>query len=299
MQPIGSEVPIGFIGLGVMGSAMAARLLAAGHPLRVHTRTREKAEPLLELGAVWKPDPAALAASARVVVTMLGFPEDVEAVYLGERGLLKAAAPGTLLVDMTTSRPSLAQRIHEEAGRRGLGALDAPVSGGDVGAREGKLSIMVGGDVEDFNSVLPVLRHLGTRITLLGGPGNGQRVKLCNQIAGFGSTLGACEALAFAVRAGLDATKVLEAIGAGAASSWALANLAPRILAGNFAPGFFIRHFLKDINLALEEAEAMHLTVPGLTLARELYGMLEKVGLGDKGTQALYLLMNPPPKEME
>ena len=298
MEAIGPDDPVGIIGMGVMGSAMAARLLAAGHPLRVHTRTRKKAEPLLEKGAVWKSDAAALAASARVVITMLGFPEDVESVYFGDRGVLTGASPGTLVVDMTTSRPSLAKRIYDEAGRRGLGVLDAPVSGGDIGAREGKLSIMVGGDAEDFEAALPVLRLLGARIVLQGGAGSGQRVKLCNQIAVFGNTLGACESLAFAVRAGLDPAKVLESIGAGAASSWALTNLAPRVLAGNFAPGFFVRHFLKDIGMALEEAELMQLSTPGLTLARELYSMLVKVGLGDKGTQALYLLFNPPPRPL-
>lgn len=298
-----ASAPIGFIGLGVMGRSMAARLLGAGFRLRVHTRTALKAEALMDAGAHWEPDPAALARGCRAVITMLGFPEEVEDVYFGPGGLLTGAgtyprtddaASGPLLIDMTTSRPALARRIHAEAVGLGWSALDAPVSGGDVGAREGRLSIMVGGDAEAFRAAQPLFAAMGTRIVLQGGAGSGQRVKLCNQIAVFGNTLGTCEAMAFAVRAGLDPFKVLDSIGAGAASSWALANLAPRILNGDFGPGFFVRHFQKDIGLALEEARAMGLEVPGLTLAQELYGTLIASGLGDQGTQALYLLLNPP-----
>jgi 3-hydroxyisobutyrate dehydrogenase len=194
---------------------------------------------------------------------------------------------------MSTTRPALSRRISEEAQKRGLRSLDAPVSGGDVGAREGTLSIMAGGGEEDFLAARPLFEAMGKRIVHQGGPGSGQRTKLCNQIAGFGSTLGACESMAFAVRAGLDPHRVLESIGAGAASSWSLANLAPRILAGNFEPGFFVRHMLKDINLALEEAKEMGLETPGLALARDLYARLVDQGMGEKGTQALYLLLNP------
>ena len=296
---------MGFVGLGVMGRSMADRLLAAGYHLNVHTRTRGKAAALIGKGAAWKEDNAAVAASSPVVITMLGFPEDVEAVYFGEaggkqggRGLLGTAAPGTLLIDMTTTAPSLSRRIHLEAKRRGLRALDAPVSGGDIGAREGTLSIMAGGEVEDFHAALELFRAMGRRIVHQGEAGNGQRVKLSNQIAGFGGTLGACEAMAFAVRAGLDPERVLESISAGAAASWALTNLSPRILSGNFEPGFFVRHFLKDIRLALDEAASLHLKLPGLSLAFDLYSQLEKDGLGDKGTQALYLLLNPPAKAL-
>lgn len=291
MQSIDTTMPIGFIGLGVMGSSMASRLLDAGHPLRVHTRSPSKAASLLQRGAVWGRDPASAAADCRAVITMLGFPEDVEAVYFGPGGLLDSARPGTLLIDMTTTRPALSRRIHSEARQRGLQALDAPVSGGDVGAREGKLSIMVGGDEDAFAAAQGLFRALGAKWVLQGGPGSGQRVKLCNQIAGFGSTLGACEALAFAMSAGLDPSKVLESIGAGAASSWALTNLAPRVIRGDFNPGFFVRHFLKDIKLALEEGEAMGAFTPGMTLAKELYASLERMGMGEKGTQALYLLL--------
>jgi 3-hydroxyisobutyrate dehydrogenase len=297
----GGTGTVGFVGLGVMGRSMANRLLGAGYALNVHTRTRSKASALLEKGATWQEDNAAVAAASPVVITMLGFPEDVEAVYFGNaggkgggRGLLDAAAPGTLLIDMTTTAPSLSRRIHAEARKRNLRALDAPVSGGDIGAREGTLSIMVGGDAEDFHAALDLFRAMGRRMVHQGGPGDGQRVKLSNQIAGFGGTLGACEAMAFAVRAGLDPERVLESISAGAAASWALTNLSPRIHAGDFQPGFFVRHFLKDVRLALDEAASLGLKLPGLSLAHELYMQLEKDGLGDKGTQALYLLLNPP-----
>jgi 3-hydroxyisobutyrate dehydrogenase len=291
MQAIDNSMPVAFVGLGVMGGSMASRLMDAGFPLRVHTRSPSKAAALLQRGAEWRDSAGKAAEGARAVVTMLGFPEDVEAVYFGPGGLIGSARPGTLLIDMTTTRPALSRRIAEEAKARGLHALDAPVSGGDVGAREGKLSIMVGGEAEAFAASEALFRAMGARWVLQGGAGSGQRVKLCNQIAGFGSTLGACEALAFALAAGLDPDKVLESIGAGAASSWALANLAPRIIKGDFAPGFFVRHFLKDIKLALEEGEAMGAFTPGMVLAKELYASLERMGLGDKGTQALYLLL--------
>jgi 3-hydroxyisobutyrate dehydrogenase len=297
MRTIENGTPIAFIGLGVMGSSMAGRLLDAGFPLRVHTRTAAKAEPLLARGARWADSPAAAAADAGAVITMLGFPEDVEAVYFGASGALVAAArPGTLLIDMTTTRPSLSRRIHAEAAQRGIPALDAPVSGGDIGARDGKLSIMAGGDADAFAAAQAIFKPLGARCVHQGGPGSGQRVKLCNQMAVFGSTLGTCESLAFAARAGLDQEKVLESIGAGAAASWSLANLGPRVIRGDFNPGFFVRHFLKDIKLALEEGEAMGAFTPGMSLAKELYASLERTGLGDKGTQALYLLLAGPAK---
>ena len=293
-EPAASTGAVGFIGLGVMGRSMVSRLMTAGYTLNVHTRTRSKASALLDKGAAWKDSNAAVAATSPVVITMLGFPEDVEAVYFGPGGLISTCAAGTLLIDMTTTAPSLSRRIYAEAKARGLRSLDAPVSGGDVGAREGTLSIMVGGDADDFQEALPLFRAMGRRMVHQGGPGNGQLVKLSNQIAGFGGTLGACEAMAFAVRAGLDAEKVLESISAGAAASWALTNLSPRMLAGDFAPGFFVRHFLKDIRLAMDEAKTLNLHLPGLSLARDLYTQLEEDGMGDKGTQALYLLLNPP-----
>jgi 3-hydroxyisobutyrate dehydrogenase len=294
MRDFGMDSTVAFIGIGVMGSSMARRLRAAGFPLLVHTRTKAKADPLLALGARWAESPGAAASRADAVITMLGFPDDVEQVYFGPEGLVAAARPGSLLIDMTTTRPALARRIHAEAAQRGVAALDAPVSGGDIGAREGKLSIMVGGDPEAFAAAQPLFRTLGARIVHQGAPGNGQRVKLCNQIAVFGSTLGTCEALAFALRAGLDPDKVLESIGAGAAASWSLSNLGPRVIKGDFEPGFFVRHFLKDIKLALEEGEALGAFTPGMEMAKELYATLERSGLGDKGTQALYLLLAGP-----
>ena len=304
MPAIDTRTPIAFIGIGVMGASMARRLLEAGFQVTVHTRTRSKAQALLDQGALWADTPAAAVAEAAAVITMLGFPEDVETVYFGSPsaqsagagGILAAANTGALLIDMTTTRPSLSRRIHAEAVRLGLAALDAPVSGGDIGAREGKLSIMVGGDATAFLAAQALFKPLGTRVVHQGGPGDGQRVKLCNQIAGFGSILGACEALAFATRAGLDPHKVLESIGAGAAASWSLANLGPRVINGDFNPGFFVRHFLKDIKLALEEGESMGAFTPGMALAKELYATLERSGMGDKGTQALYLLLAGPGK---
>jgi 3-hydroxyisobutyrate dehydrogenase len=292
MPTINVSDTIGFIGLGVMGSSMANRLLAAGFKVRVHTRTVSKAQATIDAGGVWIPDLKDLASGCRAIITMLGYPDEVEAVYFGPSGLLTGAAPGTLLIDMTTSRPALARRIYDEGVRRRLQVLDAPVSGGDIGAREGRLSIMVGGDSQAFEDARMLFSALGARIVLQGGAGCGQRVKLCNQIAVFGNTLGTCEAMAFAVRAGLDPVKVLESIGAGAASSWALTNLAPRILNADFAPGFFVRHFLKDIGLALEEAQALGLEAPALKLASQLYGKLVKEGFGDRGTQALYQLLS-------
>ena len=300
MRTLDTSTPLAFIGIGVMGASMARRLLEAGFKVTVSTRTASKAQPLLALGARWADSPVAAAKGAGAIITMLGFPEDVEAVYFGAgagagaEGLIAAAEPGSLLIDMTTTRPALSRRIHAEAKARGVAALDAPVSGGDIGAREGKLSIMVGGDAEAYAAAQALFQPMGTRCVLQGGAGSGQRVKLCNQIAGFGSTLGTCEALAFAVRAGLDPEKVLESIGAGAAASWALANLGPRVIKGDFNPGFFVRHFLKDIKLALEEGEAMGAFTPGMALAKELYATLERTGMGEKGTQALYLLLAGP-----
>ncbi len=284
---------IGFVGLGVMGRSMASRLLSAGYALSVFTRTSSKAEELVKAGARWKKSAGEVATECDVLITMVGFPKDVEDVYFGMGGILAKAKKGALLIDMTTSRPALARRIHKEALAKGLKSLDAPVSGGDIGAREGRLSIMVGGEEADFISAQPLFAAMGSRIVLQGGPGSGQSVKLCNQIAVFGNTLGTCESMAFAVRAGLDPLKVLDSIGAGAATSWALLNLSPRILSGDFAPGFFVRHFLKDIDLALEEAKSLGLKTPGLYLGRELYGKLVAEGFGDHGTQALYLLLNP------
>ena len=279
---------IGFIGLGVMGKGMARHLLKAGYPLLVYTRTKEKANDLIEEGAVWKETVAELAKEADVVITMVGYPQDVEEVYFGDEGILANAKEGTYVIDMTTSTPTLAKKIYQEAKKRNIYALDAPVSGGDIGARQGTLTIMVGGDEEVFSACKPILERLGTNIILHGKAGAGQHTKMCNQIAIASNMIGVCEALAYAKRSGLDPFKVLESISQGAAGSWSLSNLAPRMLSGDFKPGFYVKHFIKDMKIALEEAEKMNLQLPGLELAKSMYEELAKAGEENSGTQALY-----------
>ena len=282
--------PVTFIGTGIMGGSMAGHLLAAGHPLHVHSRTRAKAEPLLARGATWHDTPASAAADGQVVVTMLGLPSDVEQVYFGtdgSSGIIATAAPGSLLIDMTTSSPRLAERIAAAAAARGLAAVDAPVSGGDVGARNAQLVIMAGGDQPAFERARPLLELLGKSVTRLGAAGSGQRCKLANQVAVAVGMVAWCEALAVARAGGLDAAAVQQVISGGAAGSWGLTNLAPRALSGDFAPGFLVRHLVKDIHLARQEAEVTGLELPGLAVAERLYGVLEATGNGDEGTQAL------------
>lgn len=281
---------VGFIGIGVMGKSMAGHILDAGYPLHVYTRTAARAEELVAKGAVWQETPAALAAASDVMITMVGYPHDVEQVYLGEDGLIARAKENAYLIDMTTSSPRLARRIAEAAAARGLHALDAPVSGGDIGARERKLSIMIGGSAEDVAAVRPLLELLGTNIVHQGGPGAGQHTKMCNQIAIASNMVGVCESLAYAEAAGLDPQTVLASIASGAAGSWSLSNLGPRIIAGNFEPGFYVKHFIKDMGIALEAAKEMGLDTPGLALAESLYRRLADKGFEDKGTQALYKL---------
>ena len=279
---------VGFLGLGVMGRSLAGHLLRAGYPLIVHTRTPAKAKELLAAGAVWAADPAELAARTRLVFTMVGFPADVEAIYLKPQGLLAHAAPGALLVDLTTSSPALARRIAATAAARGVDTLDAPVTGGDIGAREARLSLMVGGTAAAFARAEPVLRLFGPTVVLHGPAGSGQHAKLCNQLMIAGTMMGLCEALAYAHAAGLDAQNVLRSTGGGAAGSWSLHHLAPRILQGDFAPGFYVKHFLKDLAIALVEARALGLDLPGLALAEKLYRRLADTGYADLGTQALW-----------
>jgi 3-hydroxyisobutyrate dehydrogenase len=282
--------PVTFIGTGIMGGSMAGHLLAAGHPLHVHSRTRAKTEPLLARGATWHDTPASAAADGQVVVTMLGLPSDVEQVYFGtdgSSGIIATAAPGSLLIDMTTSSPQLAERIAAAAAARGLAAVDAPVSGGDVGARNAQLVIMAGGDQPAFERARPLLELLGKSVTRLGAAGSGQRCKLANQVAVAVGMVAWCEALAVARAGGLDAAAVQQVISGGAAGSWGLTNLAPRALVGDFAPGFLVRHLVKDIHLARQEAEVTGLELPGLAVAERLYGLLEATGNGDEGTQAL------------
>jgi 3-hydroxyisobutyrate dehydrogenase len=279
---------IGFIGLGVMGKSMARNLLKAGYPLFVYTRTKEKAADLLNEGAVWKETVAALAKEVDVIITMVGYPRDVEEVYFGDNGIIEHAKEGTYLIDMTTSTPSLAERIYEAAKAKKMYALDAPVSGGDIGAREARLAIMVGGDEAAFHECKPIFEILGKNIVLQGKAGAGQHTKMCNQIAIATNMIGVCEALAYAKRAGLDLVKVLESISTGAAGSWSLSNLAPRMMVGDFEPGFYIKHFIKDMKIALEEAERLGLQLPGLELAQSMYEELAAKGEENSGTQALY-----------
>ncbi|MDQ5977127.1 MAG: 3-hydroxyisobutyrate dehydrogenase [Verrucomicrobiota bacterium] len=281
---------IAFIGTGVMGRSMAGHLLSAGHTLHVHNRTPGKAQPLLDAGARWHDTPGAAAAVADFVFTIVGFPQDVEATYFGPTGVIAAAKPGTVLVDMTTSSPALARRIAEAAAAKELVALDAPVTGGDIGAREARLSIMVGGDEAAFAKTRPLFEKMGKIIVRHGGPGTGQLCKLANQISIASVMMSWCEALTFARRAGLEPTRVLESIGSGAAGSVAMSVLAPRALKGDFAPGFYVKHFLKDLRLALDTAAELKLDLPGTRQARQLYDEVARRGGADDGTQALFRL---------
>lgn len=285
-----APLSLAFIGTGVMGRSMAGHLQKAGHKLHVFNRTREKAQPLLEAGARWHDSAGAAAAEAEVVVTMLGFPADVEQSYLGAGGIVERAKPGTLVIDMTTSSPVLARKIADAAARRGLAALDAPVSGGDLGAREARLVIMVGGEAKAFERAKPLFELMGKNIALHGGPGAGQCCKMANQIAVAVGMVSWCEALAYAKKAGLDPQAVHASISGGAAGSWALTNLAPRALGDNYAPGFYVKHILKDMKIALESAAELKLDLPGLAIAKKLYDQVAARGWEDCGTQALYRL---------
>jgi 3-hydroxyisobutyrate dehydrogenase len=278
---------IGWIGTGVMGASMAGHLLDAGYRVTFHTGTRDRAAALEAAGAVWAADPAAVAEASDVVFAIVGFPSDVREVFLGDRGALRGAAAGTTLVDMTTSEPSLAVEIFEEARAAGVGSVDAPVSGCDVGARNATLSIMVGGEEADVSRVWPLFEIMGSTVVHQGGPGAGQHTKMVNQILIASGMIGVGEALLYARRAGLDLDKVLPAVSGGAAGSWSLSNYGPRILEGDFAPGFFVDHFVKDMGIALSEAAEMKLSVPGLALAHQLYVALQAQGGGRNGTQAL------------
>jgi 3-hydroxyisobutyrate dehydrogenase len=271
-----------------MGRSMAGHLLKAGHPLHVYNRTKEKAAALLEAGATWHDTAGDAAAAADVVITIVGFPADVEATYLGAGGVVARAKPGALLIDMTTSSPVLARRIAEAAENRGLEALDAPVSGGDIGAREARLVIMVGGSEAAFARAKPIFELMGKNIARLGPAGAGQHCKMANQIAVAVGMVSWCEGLVYARKAGLDPAAVHASISGGAAGSWAMTNLAPRALAGNYDPGFYVKHLLKDLRIALDAAAELQLDLPGLALAKQLYDRVAAKGWEDCGTQALY-----------
>jgi 3-hydroxyisobutyrate dehydrogenase len=279
---------VGFIGIGVMGKSMAGHLMNAGYPVHVYTRTKEKAEDLLQKGAHWADTPKEIAKNCDVIITMVGYPKDVEEIYLGAEGLVAHAKEGSYLIDMTTSSPQLAQKIERTAAERNIAALDAPVSGGDIGARDAKLSIMVGGDESAFHAIEPIFTKMGTNVVYQGKAGSGQHTKMCNQIAIASGMIGVCEAILYAEKAGLDPETVLKSIESGAAGSWSLSNLAPRMLKGDFAPGFYVKHFIKDMTIALNSAEEMGLMTPGLTLAKKLYDELAEMGEENSGTHALY-----------
>ena len=283
---------IAFIGTGVMGKSIVLHLLKEDYEVTIHTRTKEKAISLIESGAQWAETVSEAASKADIIFTMVGYPSDVESVYFDETGIFSAARKGKVVVDMTTSSPALAKRIAQEAVSRGLDSIDAPVSGGDIGAKNGTLSIMCGGDENVFKEIVPVLSIFGTNIVYQGAAGAGQHAKMCNQIAIATNMIGVCEALAYAEKAGLNPETVLQSIVSGAAGSWSLSNLAPRILKGDYEPGFFVKHFLKDMNIALAEAEIMNLELPGLKLAREMYDRLVDQGYGEKGTQVLFEAYN-------
>lgn len=286
-----SSTRIGWIGTGVMGSSMCGHLVAAGYTMTVYSRTKDRAEALLAAGAGWVSTPADVARASDVVFTMVGVPADVREVVLGSDGILSSCQPGTILVDMTTSEPALAREIYAAATGVGASSLDAPVSGGDVGARQRTLSIMVGGDRVAFDRARPLFDLLGKNVIFHGPAGSGQNVKMVNQIAIASGMIGLCEALLYAFRAGLDLEAVLGSISGGAAGSWSLSNYGPRILCGDFAPGFSVAHFIKDMEIALAEARQLDLALPGLALAHELYLALRAQRGAAHGTQALILAL--------
>ncbi|QQK79101.1 NAD(P)-dependent oxidoreductase [Salicibibacter cibi] len=281
---------VGFIGIGVMGKSMGKHILDAGYPLLVYTRTKAKANDLVASGATWKDSVQDLASEADIVITMIGYPKDVEDVYFSENGLLAHMKKGATLIDMTTSKPSLAKKIAKTAKEKGGTALDAPVSGGDVGARNGKLVIMAGGDEDVYDQCLPLFEAMGENIQHLGPAGSGQHTKMCNQIAVAASMIGAAEAMGYAKHAGLDQEKVLKSISTGAGGSWTLQNLAPRMLNEDFAPGFYVKHFIKDMEIAIEESEQMKEGLPGVELVKALYDKLAEQGEENSGTQSIYKL---------
>ena len=282
---------LGWIGTGVMGQSMCSHLIAKGFAVTVYNRSRGKAQPLLDRGAAWGATPKQVAQQSDVVFAIVGFPRDVREVFLGAEGALAGSRPGTILVDMTTSEPSLAVEIAVAAKAKGVHAIDAPVSGGDIGAREARLSIMIGGDREVVEALQPCWEAMGKTIIHQGGPGAGQHTKMVNQTLIASNMIGVCEALLYAYKAGLDLPTVLQSVAPGAAGSWSLSNLGPRIIANNFDPGFFVEHFIKDMGIALDEANRMGLCLPGLALAKQLYVSLQAQGHGRDGTHALELAL--------
>ena len=286
------KTKIGWIGTGVMGNSMAGHLLAAGFAVSVYTRTKERADALIAKGAGWAASPKALAEQCDVIFAIVGFPSDVREVMLGANGALAGSKPGNILVDMTTSEPSLAVEIAEAAKANGVFSVDAPVSGGDVGAKNAALSIMIGGDQEIVEALQPCFAAMGKTIIHQGGPGAGQHTKMVNQILIASNMVGVCEALLYGYKSGLDLETVMKSVSVGAAGSWSLSNLGPRIMANNFDPGFFVEHFIKDMGIALDEAKRMNLALPGLAMGHQLYLALKAQGGGRLGTHALQLALS-------
>lgn len=285
------QTRIGWVGTGVMGASMCGHILDAGYRVTVYNRTVAKAQPLIDKGATWADSPKAVAEASDVVITIVGFPNDVREVYLGEDGVLAGASAGSIVMDMTTTEPSLAQEIATCAKDKGIYAIDAPVSGGDVGARNAALSIMVGGEKEAVDAIMPLFERMGKNIVYQGPAGAGQHTKMCNQIVIAGTMVGVCESLIYGAKAGLDLETMLKSISGGAAACWTLDNLAPRILNRNFDPGFFVEHFIKDMGIALDEAKRMNLSLPGLALVHQLYLAVQAQGHGKLGTHALTLAL--------
>ncbi len=281
---------VGFIGLGVMGKSMAGHILNAGYKLHVFTRTKDSAQDIISKGAVWEDTIIDLSKKCDVIITIVGYPTDVEEVYLGRDGIIGHAQKGTIIVDMTTSSPDLAIRLYEKAKEKSIECLDAPVSGGDLGAQNATLSIMVGGDKKTFDRVLPLFEVMGENIVLQGKPGSGQHTKMANQIAIAAGVVAVCESIAYAKKAGLDPETVLKSIGKGAAASWTLNNLGPRMIAENIDPGFYIKHFIKDMKIAAESSTNIGLETPGLDLTLSMYQKMADLGYEDNGTQALFKL---------
>lgn len=279
---------IGWIGTGVMGKSMCNRILNAGYQVNVFNRTKSKADHLIESGAAWCSSPGEIAEKSDIIFSIVGYPDDVESVILGDGGVLENANPGSVIVDMTTSTPTLAEKIYNLAKNKGVESLDAPVSGGDIGAKEGTLAIMSGGDQAVFDRVKPLFDLMGENITRMGGAGKGQHTKMCNQTLIASTMIGVVESLLYAYKSGMDPEQVISVIGKGAASSWSINNLGPRIAKNDFDPGFFIKHFVKDMRIALDEARRMGLSLPGLALAEQFYTSAMAMGYENLGTQGLY-----------
>lgn len=286
-----SQMKIGWIGTGVMGNAMCGHLLDAGYPMSVYNRTQSKADNLVAKGAQWCDNPFDVARNSDMIFSIVSFPSDVEQVMLGDKGAMAGALPNAVIVEMTTSNPSLARRIYQTAKDKGLSALDAPVSGGDIGAREGTLAIMAGGDKPTYEKALPMFKTMGQNIAYMGDAGSGQHTKMCNQILIAGTMIGTVESLIYAYRVGLDQDEVIDIIGKGAASSWAINNLGRRIANNDFSPGFFIKHFVKDMGIALDEAQRMNICLPGLALAQQFFTAAKAMGHENLGTQGLYKVL--------